>query len=64
MTNISRKIESMDGILSVASDDKVRVLINTSMMLEIANMRGVKYIEEYVMPQLPPKEVFPGGGPK
>jgi len=50
--NMSRRIESLDGITSVSSDDKIKVLIRVSMISEIANMYEVKYIEEYAIPEI------------
>ena len=52
ITNISHKIESLDGTISVSSDNKLRVLIKASTIPEIANMYEVMYIEEYAMPEI------------
>jgi hypothetical protein len=52
-TDISHKIESLGGMTSVSSGDIIsKVQINASMMPEIANILGVKYIEKYIMPRI------------
>jgi hypothetical protein len=52
ITNISREIESIGGIASLSSENIIRVLINASMVPCIANIWGVEYVEEYVMPEI------------
>ena len=52
ITNVSHKIESLDGTIAVSSENSIRVLIKASTIPEIANMYDVMYIEEYVMPEI------------
>lgn len=51
ISEISRKVQSLGGMILAASTDKIRILIDTSKISDIANIKDVKYIEKYVTPK-------------
>ncbi|MFQ6062774.1 MAG: S8 family serine peptidase, partial [Methanosarcinales archaeon] len=52
LQKISADIEGMGGVIVGKAKNKIRLAIDLSVIEEIAKIPGVKWIEEYVMPEL------------
>lgn len=52
ITEISHELESIDGMISVSSEDFFKTRINASKIPKIANIYGVMWIEKYSMPTI------------
>ena len=46
------KINSLDGVSKLVSEDKIRTQIDSSKIYDIANIVNIQYLEEYIPPEI------------